>query len=234
MTNNVTGNSANGGGRGFRGRFQYASMSFLLGVQLLLIFGLGPLLSLGVQVSAALSGFILPAVITVVLIAQPKLIPSLVVIGALLFNAAAAVLVHLATASDVTFWMDGVGSIISIAGLSWIVAQLVFSPGHIDRHRITGSIVLYLNMALLFEVLFRLVEGVYPGAFSGLAADAGRTHLIAELMYFSMTTLTTVGYGDIVAVHPIARSLANMESLFGQLYPAIILARMMTLYRVAA
>ena len=50
-------------------------------------------------------------------------------------------------------------------------------------------------------------------------------------MYFSMATLTTVGYGDIAPVHPVARSLANMEGLFGQLYPAIILARVMGLYQ---
>jgi hypothetical protein len=50
-----------------------------------------------------------------------------------------------------------------------------------------------------------------------------------KLIYFSFATLTTVGYGDIVPVDPFARSLANMESIIGQLYPATLLARLVTL-----
>jgi len=47
--------------------------------------------------------------------------------------------------------------------------------------------------------------------------------------YFSFVTLTSVGYGDIVPVHPYARSLANVEAIIGQLYPATLLARLVTL-----
>jgi hypothetical protein len=47
--------------------------------------------------------------------------------------------------------------------------------------------------------------------------------------YFSFVTLTSVGYGDIVPVHPYARSLANVEAIVGQLYPATLLARLVTL-----
>jgi Ion channel len=42
-------------------------------------------------------------------------------------------------------------------------------------------------------------------------------------------TLTTTGYGDIFPMHPMARSLCNLESIFGQLYPATLLARLVTL-----
>ncbi|WP_291577128.1 potassium channel family protein [Bradyrhizobium sp.] len=48
-------------------------------------------------------------------------------------------------------------------------------------------------------------------------------------MYFSFATLTTTGYGNIFPVHPVARSLCNLESIFGQLYPATLLARLVTL-----
>ena len=47
--------------------------------------------------------------------------------------------------------------------------------------------------------------------------------------YFSFATLTSTGYGDIVPIHPLARSLTNLECVFGQLYPATILARLVTL-----
>ena len=48
-------------------------------------------------------------------------------------------------------------------------------------------------------------------------------------MYFSFVTLTTVGYGDITAVHPVARSLAMAEALTGQLFPAMLLARLVSM-----
>ena len=51
----------------------------------------------------------------------------------------------------------------------------------------------------------------------------------SNLVYFSLVTLTSVGYGDLVPVHPLARSLANLESIIGQLFPATILARLVTL-----
>ena len=47
--------------------------------------------------------------------------------------------------------------------------------------------------------------------------------------YFSIVTLTTLGYGDITAVHPVARSVVMMEALLGQLYPTILIARLVTL-----
>ena len=55
--------------------------------------------------------------------------------------------------------------------------------------------------------------------------DAG----IANWIYFSFVTLTTVGYGDITPVARAARSIAMLEALTGQLYPAIIIARLVSL-----
>ena len=49
-----------------------------------------------------------------------------------------------------------------------------------------------------------------------------------ELVYFSLTPLTSTGYGDILPVHPAARSLANLEAVIGQLYLAILLARLVS------
>jgi hypothetical protein len=49
------------------------------------------------------------------------------------------------------------------------------------------------------------------------------------LLYFSFSTLTTVGYGDITPLHPMARDIANLESVLGQLYPATLLARLVSL-----
>ena len=53
--------------------------------------------------------------------------------------------------------------------------------------------------------------------------------LSSTMIYFSFGTLTTAGSGDIAPIHPFARSLANIESMIGQLYPATLLARLVTL-----
>jgi hypothetical protein len=51
-----------------------------------------------------------------------------------------------------------------------------------------------------------------------------------QMLYFSFVTLTTVGYGDISPIAPIAMTFANLEAIIGQLYPAIIIARLVSLY----
>ncbi|MGB7038066.1 MAG: potassium channel family protein, partial [Xanthobacteraceae bacterium] len=68
-----------------------------------------------------------------------------------------------------------------------------------------------------------------PGAFNGLAPLRDNLTVAGDLIYFSFATLTSVGYGDIVPVHPLATGLANVEAIIGQLYPATLLARLVTL-----
>jgi hypothetical protein len=91
-----------------------------------------------------------------------------------------------------------------------------------------GAVLLYLTIAITFAALFAFVGSLVPKAFSGLSLEDSPA-LASNLIYFSFITLTTTGYGDIFPVHPIARSLCNLESIFGQLYPATLLARLVTL-----
>jgi hypothetical protein len=110
----------------------------------------------------------------------------------------------------------------------WSVARAVFGPGRITYHRIVGAILLYLTIGLVFVALYTLVGAYSPNAFSGLTV-AARVSLPSDLVYFSFTTLTTLGYGDIMPIHPIARSLSNIEAIIGQVYPATLLARLVSL-----
>lgn len=112
--------------------------------------------------------------------------------------------------------------------LGWVVARAVFAEGRVSHHRIVGAVLLYILVALIFVALFVMLGVCQPGAFSNLAFDDS-SGLASRLIYFSCMTLTTVGYGDIVPIHPLARSLCNLEAIFGQLYPAILIARLVTL-----
>jgi hypothetical protein len=112
--------------------------------------------------------------------------------------------------------------------LGAVVTYAVFRKGKVNYHRIVGAVLLYLLIALAFGTLFAFVGLWLPGSFRGITFDDDST-LASAVIYLSFVTLTSTGYGDIVPVHPVARSLCNIESIIGQLYPATLLARLVTL-----
>src|SRR4029077_793744 len=105
----------------------------------------------------------------------------------------------------------------------------VFAPGRVTLHRIIGAVLLYLNIGFTFVALYCFVALIAPHAFVGISPRTDNLGVAANFGYFSFVTLTSVGYGDIVPLHPYARSLANVEAIIGQLYPATLLARLVTL-----
>ncbi|MGH7048033.1 MAG: potassium channel family protein [Stellaceae bacterium] len=121
------------------------------------------------------------------------------------------------------------GNILTFSALSWVVAHAVYAPGRITVNRLQGAAVLYLNLAAIFASAFRLIWDLDPAAFANLPGPTGGPGEIATMLYFSFTTLTTTGYGDIVPVDVFARSLANLEAILGQLFLVTTLARLVTL-----
>jgi hypothetical protein len=122
-------------------------------------------------------------------------------------------------------------SAIFFGTLSWLIIGRVFRGGSITIYRIYGAIAAYLLLGIFWGELYMLVYFLDPNSFTPLATVPIERSDIFELMYFSYVTLTTVGFGDITPLHPLARSLATLEALVGQLYPAILLARLVTLYK---
>ena len=112
--------------------------------------------------------------------------------------------------------------------MAWAVARATFAPGRINYHRVVGAVLLYLSVAVIFAALFTFVGSLVPEAFSGMKVENSPA-LASQVIYFSLATMTTTGYGDVSPVHPIVRSLCNLEAIFGQLYPATLLARLVTL-----
>jgi hypothetical protein len=118
--------------------------------------------------------------------------------------------------------------LIIVLTLGTVVARAVFGPGRITYHRIIGAVLLYLLIAVAFAALFTFVGLSIRDAFMGLVIEDDAA-LASSVFYASFVTITSTGYGDIVPVHPVARSLCNVESVIGQLYPATLLARLVTL-----
>jgi len=110
--------------------------------------------------------------------------------------------------------------------LAFAVGINVFARGHALGDRVFGAIVLYLLLGVMWAFAYAMLDVLVPNAFAG---GSGHEHTLTEWVYFSFVTLTTVGYGDITPVARAARSLAMLEALVGQLYPAIIIARIVSL-----
>jgi hypothetical protein len=110
--------------------------------------------------------------------------------------------------------------------LATVVAMKVFAPGHVTGDRVMGAVTLYLLLGLSWAMMYEILALADSGAFAGISPH-GSGH--QRWVYFSFVTLTTVGYGDITPASTAARSLAILEALVGQLYPAVLLGRLVSL-----
>ena len=111
-----------------------------------------------------------------------------------------------------------------ITGLTLLQA---FRQGPITVYRIEGAVAACLLVAYAWALAYQLVALNDPAAFSFTPSAPPQT-LRFRLLYFSLTTLTTVAYGDITPIHPVARSLAALEGTIGQLFPVLLLARLVS------
>jgi len=193
-----------------------------------LLFVVAPLQTMGLISAHNFGlGFSL-VIIATVLVISDNWLPIVSLLGALGLVIMATVL-RLKQPSPLDILLDASAWLIVGVTLSIVTARAVFAVGKITYHRIVGAILLYLTIGLVFVALFCFVALYEPNAFSGLGPLRDNLSVSGNFIYFSFVTLTTVGYGDIAPVHPMARALANVESIIGQLYPATLLARLVTL-----
>jgi len=151
---------------------------------------------------------------------RTALIVSLIAVAALLVRWASV----LFPAAGLAVWRE-LSTLVSLVALSGVTLALVLRPGSITSRRIEGAIAVYLLLGFTWAQAYELVAMWHQGAFTG--AVGGTEPL--SWTYYSFVTLTTMGYGDIMPVHPLARALAVLEALTGQLYLAILLARLVSL-----
>lgn len=121
--------------------------------------------------------------------------------------------------------LDNIATIVVILLLCTMILSRVFKEGPVTFRRIEGAIAAYLLLGIAWAYAYQLVAHSYPAGFAGaVTASTG----ISSWTYFSFVTIATLGYGDISPVHPIARSLATAEAITGQLYLAILIARLVS------
>jgi len=105
----------------------------------------------------------------------------------------------------------------------------VFEKGPVSIHRIVGAVAGYMLIGNLWADLFQFLYFQVPGSIQLTASDADSVIRPATFVYFSFTTLTTTGFGDILPTHTITRTLVIIEQLIGVFYPAILIGRLVSL-----
>jgi Ion channel len=120
-------------------------------------------------------------------------------------------------------------TLLVIVGLMATVATVshVMRPGAVDAERIFAALDTYLLAGVLFGVSYWMLEQALPGSF-GVSRGGSLTQ--AKAIYFSFVTITTLGYGDVVPTGDAARGLAILEAVGGQMYLAVLVARLVSLY----
>lgn len=194
--------------------------------------------SYGLVLLLTLAVFMLP-----VLVPEDRQWRSIIVI-----LAAASVLVSLHTSAvpSWVFWSGVVMTGAAIAGLLidldyddgrgitfvLIGILLIASPaailnriarhGHITVRTLLGAIDVYLQIGIAFSFIYQAMYHFDPDAFTGIDFDQ------AAFTYYSFVTLATLGYGDALPVAPLARNLAVLETMIGQVFLVVVVAQVVT------
>ncbi len=117
-----------------------------------------------------------------------------------------------------------------------LVSIALVKQRRVSVDTVLGGINVYLLFAIGFMFLHGIAEVSNPGAYqyqgqilSDVIGETPGVRAAGTLLYFSVVTMTTLGYGDIVPVAPVARMLCSLEAVVGQLYVAIFIARLVAL-----
>jgi voltage-gated potassium channel Kch len=136
-------------------------------------------------------------------------------------------------ARSATAWLEHPALSAMTLGI-WTVIGLLAAAGalrfamraaSVDAEHLYAALSAYLLAGIFFGLFYWVLEQSWPGTFA-VAGDFSRMSAI----YFSFVTLATLGYGDIVPRTDVARALAIVEGVGGQLFLAVMVARLVSLY----
>ena len=130
-----------------------------------------------------------------------------------------------------THWFSVISVGVFLTYVVFIVYKTsVFGKGRMTTDRVAGAIAVYLLLGLLWALAYGMISAIDPAAFNGIGdfslKESGAQQ---DFIYFSFVTLTTLGYGDMLPVSPFAKTLSWFEAVFGQLYLAVTIARLVSL-----
>ncbi|CAG0996622.1 hypothetical protein BURK1_02579 [Burkholderiales bacterium] len=204
------------------------SLTITVALIALFLFALYPMAEVGVVRTWWLDvAFAICLVAGAMLVSEPRQVRNVV-----LALVATTVVLRLAESYDRSLaivTLDAAFVIATAFALGVLVLARSTRDGRINIHRILGACGTFLLLGLVFSQGYRLLALYIPDAFAIEGRRVGTADLQHAFTYYSFVTLTSTGYGDIVPVHPYARSLAMFEAVTGQLYLAVLIARLVGL-----
>ena len=110
----------------------------------------------------------------------------------------------------------------------WIALRQVLLTDEIDWNRLVGAICAYLLLGFMFGLIHILIAWLLPGSYTGIGSPETDGEGV-KYIYYSFVTLTTLGYGDVTPVRPLAGAVAYLEAVFGVFYVAILVGALVAL-----
>lgn len=215
--------------------------AFIFGRYGSLLLGMIVLLLYSPFVETRIGDNLLKIVFVVILLAGLRAINT----RTLFFRIMIVILVIGLTCTFLGFWQDSTaiysvgtfGNVLFLFLLGLATLKDLFGSKQVTGDTLAGAVCVYLLIAIVWAHLFLIVEFGFAGSFSFTLGEEARTQLwmsqdFFPFLYFSLVTLTTVGYGDMAPVSEAARTLATVEALIGQIYLTILVARLVGMYLV--
>lgn len=134
-------------------------------------------------------------------------------------------------------WLELGAFVVSAVFVVYTMGIIVMRIAHVRRvsiHTISAALSLYLLMGILCGLVYSSLETAVPGSFH--SATGGLLHidrtvdLFPPLLYFSFTTITTLGFGDVYPVSPTARAMVIVEAVAGQIYLVAMVAMLVSMF----
>ena len=124
--------------------------------------------------------------------------------------------------------------VVLIAFFCVTILSYVLDNGRVTADKIFAAICVYMLLEYGWTFVYSLLLELQPQSFAITSEVARNDYVdrISQLRYFSFTTLTTVGYGDIVPRSPAARTMTILEAVMGQFYLVALVGRLVGLHIV--
>ena len=198
----------------WRDRARDPALTAMLAIQCLIIFS-EPLDAMGFETVSEAVQLLFFAVTFIVYLIVRGPIATTLAISALNADLAGYVL-DLVQPSQTSLILGYAGLIIAFIMACYALGYAALAPGVVTVHRVLGAIALYLNIGLMFATLYGFIWHFIPNSFTNIPSGP---HWQADgtIVYFSFVTLTSTGFGDVTPLHPIVRTLSNVEAIIGQI-----------------
>lgn len=204
---------------------------FFLLVSLMVFIFLGPFLGSDEQGLSLLDGLFTAVLILSAYSASEKKAFLPVLLAILLASVAVIWVGHFRQSVSLTV-VRFILSIVFFGLIGGTILSYTLRDERVDFDKICAALCSYLMLGLVWAILYALLEFLDPGAFlagGDAIAQGDPSAGLGQAIYFSFTTLTTLGYGDITGASQAARSLSVLEAVIGQIYLVVLVARLVGL-----